>query len=121
MREQSQRIGVDDRAPVAAERRLEHLPRPVVLPEARTERDDIGVLDQIRQFLRLAYAAAHELRARADDRGNVLVASRDSHESGARSQRRLAGHACRAGHADVAADDEHAALLTFVSRAPAPR
>ena len=66
-------------------------------------------------------SATHELRPRADDRGDVLGAGRDRHESGAGAQRSLAGHARGARHADAAADHEHTALLALVSRAPAPR
>jgi hypothetical protein len=65
--------------------------------------------------------ATHPLGAPPHDRGNVLVTRRHGHESRARAQCSLAGHPCRAGHADVAADHEHAALLTLVRGSPTRR
>ena len=90
------------------------VPRPGVLAETRTEREHIGALDRSVEFFALRDAATHELRARAGDRGDVVADASRQYTSPRRRAAPPRRPCAPRPPCRSAADEQHAALLTFV-------
>ena len=60
LRQQIQRVGIDHRGFATSQRSFEQRPRPLVPPEAGTDGEHVGALDQWLQFLALLDATTHE-------------------------------------------------------------
>ena len=121
LREQVQTIGVDDGGLVAIQCGVEQRSCPVVLAQTRPHCENVCALQQRPQVVN---PLRRRDRSVPDGRSRLLRRFRmggDRNETCSRPQRRLAGHARSARHADASADDEHAPLRTLVCRATPAR